>query len=553
MNFEYSFYGIIPLLSSFIVLILAINCYRKLSSRLHLIFVFLSISVFFWCFGSAMVFFTNDMGMNIFWNKISYIGAAFTPSLWLIIVLEYKKNLKPHYIGFLMVLPVIIVITAFTNEWHGLLWSNIVQIPNSSGLILIYEHGPFFWVTIFYSFIVSLIGILFLIRMFIDSLPTYRPQIFILMLSGLTPIIFSVIYVTHFIPAIGLDTTSFGVSISGILIAISIYQYSFLDITPIAHKILFKSMINGYMVFDIDDKLIEVNPSADIIGINNSHVGKHADQIFSKFNDLKTFYYGSQSESEFFLGNPLNLWIQTQNTPIYDDDNVFRGCLFIVQDVDKRKKLETQLEKSLDEKDLMMKEIHHRVKNNMQVISSLLSLQSIYHDNVKTRNVLRESQNRVKSMAMVHEKLYQSETLLKIDLKEYVDQVILHLYASYGQDRNKLKTSVQVESIQMDINTAVPVGLIINELLTNSLKYAFPQGNGKLSLKLKVVDDDYCLEIADNGVGLPSDFNINQTKTLGFQLVNRLVKQLNGSIELDISEGTKFRIKFPYKSNITDI
>ncbi|WP_337971768.1 histidine kinase N-terminal 7TM domain-containing protein [Methanobacterium petrolearium] len=541
------------MLSSFIVLILAINCYNKLSSKLHLIFLFLSLSVFFWCFGSAMVFFTNEVGMNILWNKISYIGAAFTPSLWLILVLEYKKRLKWHHVLSLVVLPIIIVIVAFTNDWHGLLWSNIIQVPNQNGLILIYEHGLFFWITIFYSFLVSLAGILILVRMLIDSATNYRPQILLLILSGLMPIIFSSIYITKFIPIFGVDVTSVGVSISGILIAVSIYQFSFLDIIPIAHEILFKNMINGFMVFDVDDKLIEVNPAANIIAINNNQIGKHANEIFCKFKELKNFYNGSQTESEIFLGNPLNRWIQTQITPIYNDNRVYHGRLLIIQNIDKRKKLEKEIRKSLNEKDLMMKEIHHRVKNNLQVISSLLSLQSVYHEDVKTRDVLRESQNRVKSMAMVHEILYTRENLSKIDMKKYIDELILHLYASYGKNHGEIKTLLNIESVQMDINTALPVGLIINELLTNSLKYAFPEGIGELSLKLQLIDHYYYLEIADNGIGLPYNFDILQTKTLGFQLVNRLVKQLKGSLKLNVNEGTKFCVKFPYNINITYI
>ncbi|BDZ69933.1 hypothetical protein GCM10025861_04500 [Methanobacterium petrolearium] len=367
------------------------------------------------------------------------------------------------------------------------------------------------------------------------------------------PIIFSSIYITKFIPIFGVDVTSVGVSISGILIAVSIYQFSFLDIIPIAHEILFKNMINGFMVFDVDDKLIEVNPAANIIAINNNQIGKHANEIFCKFKELKNFYNGSQTESEIFLGNPLNRWIQTQITPIYNDNRVYHGRLLIIQNIDKRKKLEKEIRKSLNEKDLMMKEIHHRVKNNLQVISSLLSLQSVYHEDVKTRDVLRESQNRVKSMAMVHEILYTRENLSKIDMKKYIDELILHLYASYGKNHGEIKTLLNIESVQMDINTALPVGLIINELLTNSLKYAFPEGIGELSLKLQLIDHYYYLEIADNGIGLPYNFDILQTKTLGFQLVNRLVKQLKGSLKLNVNEGTKFCVKFPYNINITYI
>lgn len=553
MNFQYSYYGIIPLISAFIVLFLAVYSYKKGSSKLHFYFLFLSISVFFWCFGSAMVFFSSEIAMNIFWNKINYIGAAFAPAMWFVVILKYlkyEKYLKPLYLGLIMFLPLVIVSVAFTNEWHMLLWSNITYISNQSESLLIYAHGPFFWVTIAYSFSVTMVGIILLIRMFINSSSIYRHQIFFLILSGLVPIIFSVIYICGIFPVKGIDVTSFGLSISGILVAMSIFKLRFLDIRPIAHNMLFKSIMGGALIFGMDNKLIEVNSAANLVGISNKDIGKKADDIFSSFPDLKSFYNGSKSESELFLGNPVNRWIHVQISPIYDNENVFHGRLVIIQDINKRKNVEEELKMSLEEKDLMMLEINHRVKNNMQIMSSLLSLQLMYHDNEEVKNILLEFYNRIQSMALVHEKLYQNEKLSQIDIKEYLDQVILNLFTSYKQDTGKIKTFLDIESVKMDIKTAVPLGLIINELLTNSLKYAFPQGKGKLSLKLSLVDNCYHLIVADDGIGLPSDFKIEKTKTLGLQLVNRLVRQLRGHIELNISEGTEFYIKFPYTDQV---
>ncbi len=543
MNFQYSLYGIIPLISAFVVLALAIYGFKRRSSRIHLYFSILAISVFFWCFGYAMEFFSIEMGMNIFWNKISYIGGAIVPAMWVIFVLEYgkyEKYLKTSYLCLLLVLPIIIIIIAFTNEWHGLVWPSIIQISNQSETLLIYKHGLFFWITVIYGCIMTLTGIILLIRMLITSSRTHYLNIFILMLSGLIPMIAIIVYISNIINIPGLDITPFGLTISVILISIIIFKFRFLDILPIAHKMLFKSMVNGVLVFDAENKLIDVNSAANLIGISHKDIGKNANDIFSNFPDFKAFYNGSKSEFELFLGNPINRWIDVHMTSIYDNENIFHGRLVIIQDIDR-------LKRSLEEKELMMKEIHHRVKNNMQVISSLLSLQSMYHDDTKVRNILRESQNRVQSMALAHERLYQSENLSQIDMKEYIDQVIVHLFTSYRQDISKIKTSIQVESTKMDINTAIPVGLIINELLTNSLKYAFPQGSGKLSLKLQTTNNQYLLTVADDGIGLPANFQIDQTKTLGFQLVNRLLIQLRGSIELNGNEGTKFCIKFPYR------
>lgn len=508
MNFQYSIFGIIPLIGSFIVLILAIYGFRKRSSRLHLYFAILALAVFFWCLGFAMEFFSTSMWTNTFWNKVSYIGAAIAPPMWLILVLEYgkyEKYLKMKYLVLLMVLPFLIIILAFTNEWHGLLWPSILQISTQTGPFLIYKHGPVFWITVMYSSIMILTGTALLIRMYINSSKIYRLQISMLVFSGVIPMVSSFIYVSNTMKIPGLDITPFGLTVAVLLIAISIFKLRFLDIIPMAHVLLFKNMMNGVLVFDADDKLIEVNSAAKLIGISQHDLGKNADEVLGNFTEFKALYDGLISESELFIGDPQNIWIHVQITPIYNNKNVVQGRLLIIQDIDKRKKVEKELKRSLEEKELMVKEIHHRVKNNMQVISSLLSLQSMYHDDLNTRAVLLESQNRVQSMSMVHEKLYQSEDLSNIDMKEYIDQVILHLFASYNRDMAKIRTSVHVESVQMGINSAIPIGLIINELLTNSLKYAFPDGNGEISLKLSLDDNQYHLNVTDNGVGLPSD------------------------------------------------
>ena len=183
----------------------------------------------------------------------------------------------------------------------------------------------------------------------------------------------------------------------------------------------------------------------------------------------------------------------------------------------------------------------------MQVISSLLGLQSMYLDDDEVQNALQESQNRVQSMAMVHEKLYQSKNLSSIDMGDYMHQIAHHLLDNYHLKSNQIKIRIKTEKVEMDIKTASPLGLIINELITNSLKYAFPDGKGEINLKISLIDDCYHLTVSDDGVGLPDDFKLDNAETLGLQLVNRLVRQIRGSIEWDGSKGTAFIIKFPSK------
>ena len=231
------------------------------------------------------------------------------------------------------------------------------------------------------------------------------------------------------------------------------------------------------------------------------------------------------------------------------------GQSFILEDITDRKKAEEKLEKSLEEKNLLLKEIHHRVKNNLQIISSLLELQQEYvKDDLTAVNVLKESQNRVLSMAMLHEMLYQSKDLSHINFSDYIKNLISNLLYSYST-KNNIKPIISVENIFLNIETSVPCGLIISELVSNSLKYAYPNNKtGELSISLKSLNKEFELIISDNGIGFPEELDFrNIESSLGLKLVNSLVNQLDGSIELDRSQGTEFTIKFKelkYKTRI---
>ncbi|MFA4861404.1 MASE3 domain-containing protein [Methanoregula sp.] len=235
--------------------------------------------------------------------------------------------------------------------------------------------------------------------------------------------------------------------------------------------------------------------------------------------------------------------------------------LGVVRDITKRKKAEVllkhyseelelevkarteELSTSLDEKVLLLREIHHRVKNNLQIIISLVNLQMRRVEDERLKQVMAETQNRVRAMSLVHEKLYQSVDISRIDLAGYTGFLVTHLFTFYGVDSRQVTLKVDIGKIMLDINTAIPLGLIINELASNTLKHAFPDSR-KGSLFIAVREDGKTLHlmVRDDGIGMPEDFDWRNAESLGLRLVVSLVEQLEGTIELDRSAGTAFTI-----------
>jgi two-component sensor histidine kinase len=232
--------------------------------------------------------------------------------------------------------------------------------------------------------------------------------------------------------------------------------------------------------------------------------------------------------------------------PMCDSSGEIIGLCGIARDITERKRAEEQTKASLREKEVLLKEIHHRVKNNMQVIISILNLQSKHVKDKRDLEIFKDSQNRIKSMALIHDKLYRSKDLASIDFPGYIKNLASHLFNTYSVSSSAIKLVADVKDISLDINTAIPCGLIINELISNSLKYAFLDGQGgEIRIKLYAnKDDTFTLIISDNGIGLPEDLVFRNTKSLALQVVVALVEQLKGTIELDRSEGTAFKIVF---------
>ena len=218
----------------------------------------------------------------------------------------------------------------------------------------------------------------------------------------------------------------------------------------------------------------------------------------------------------------------------------------VQQDITENKQAEEKIKASLKEKEVLLKEIHHRVKNNLGIVSSLLQMQCRRTQDPLVTAILCDSQNRIASIALVHEKLYRSEDLADIDFAQYIPDLTTHLFDSYNVSSSQIQLKIQVDNVNLDIETAIPCGLIINELVSNALKYAFV-GNRRGEIEVKFYQESestLTLLIRDNGIGLPENFDSNKTKTLGITLIQGLVKQLRAKLEINSHHGTQFKITF---------
>lgn len=252
--------------------------------------------------------------------------------------------------------------------------------------------------------------------------------------------------------------------------------------------------------------------------------------------------------TERFNGDGSKVYRQYVLYPIKDQNNQVIEVSGLGIDITENKLYEEKITQSLKEKEVLLKEVHHRVKNNMQVISSILNLQSSYVTDEYALNLLKESQNRIKTMAYIHESLYQNKTFSSINFSDYITTLVNNILHSYTASIQKVKLELNLQKIILNLDTSIPAGLIINELVTNAIKHAFKDVNqGILLINLYTKDNILFLEVSDNGKGFPKEIDFKNTNSLGLQLVNTLIEQLNGTIELkeNTNKGAGFYINFP--------
>jgi PAS domain S-box-containing protein len=321
-------------------------------------------------------------------------------------------------------------------------------------------------------------------------------------------------------------------------------------------KAMYESTAEGILVADVESKKFEyANPSiCRMLAYTEHELIRMSVMDIHPKNSLKGVIseFEAQARGEKTLAEDIPC-LRKDGTVIYANinttsivvDNKKKNVGFFT-DITKRKQTEEQLKKSLAEKEVLLKEIHHRVKNNMQIISSLLRIQAASIKDEKTQEVFRALQGRIRSMSLLYELQYKSKDLTKVDLAEYIRRLTTHLMSIYRDNIGVINLKLDVKDVYLDLKRAVPCGLIITELVSNSLKHAFSRvEKGEIEVKMHPNSGKkYILTVWDSGKGFPDELDFRKTESFGLKLVVDLIEQLNGSIELERTRGTAFKVVF---------
>lgn len=313
-------------------------------------------------------------------------------------------------------------------------------------------------------------------------------------------------------------------------------------------QLIWENANEGMCLIDTDGKISMYNKAfSKIVESENTLNEKMLYTLFKNENILMiNLDDEAETSKEFTLWNGNKKWLEIKKS-LFKSSIGHSFIILLVSDITEKKKNEIEILYSLKEKEVLLKEIHHRVKNNLQIISSLLSLQSSYLTDQASQEIFIESQNRIKSMSLIHEKLYQTSDLSSINLGDYVEELINYLIVTYDNRSTFLIYELSSDDIILHIDTAIPLGIIFNELITNSIKHAF---NNKMEGKINISinkDSSNIIKIkySDDGTGMKDDIDIYKTKTLGLSLIVNLVEQLNGSLDYkNINPGLEYSITF---------
>ncbi|MBN1699301.1 MAG: hypothetical protein JW881_17405 [Spirochaetales bacterium] len=529
--------------------------------------------------------------LKLLFNTFQYIGIAFLPPAWIgfCYSFAFKDQIRGYRLSALCgILSLGWLIVIFTNHFHHLMWTGATL--NANNINIVKTFSPLYYVFIGYIYLLTVGGFVLILGLLKNRQP--RRHTMILIVAGGFPVIANIseYLFRHSLSYLEITPISFAFSS---LIVIYFIRLRYFRIIPLTQHSVIESLSDLVILLSPDNQIVYLNPAVSSL-INEKETGIIGTPLSRYLPDFKEILEtdpedGMLSKEVTVSGityfanlSPIYNWrnrlinkvlVLRDITRLKDTETSLRKMKenleqmvdertkellaankSLEEEIEVRKGIEMKLNRTVSEKTILLGEIHHRVKNNLQIIISLLKLQRKYIEDEKSLDIFNTAISRIQSIAIIHEKLYKSKDLTDTDVADYVHDLTRYLLASYSTGGNNISMRINIGTIYLDLDRSILCGLIINELLLNAIKYAFPpeRTSGEhstientITVKLIRENGEYLLSINDNGVGLPPDFDIATQPSLGMKIVTTLTKQLGGTISVKSDAGTTISIRFP--------
>ena len=494
----------------------------------------------------------------VFFDRVGSVGSFLISSVFLIFALiftEQKKLMKhPYAYGLLFLIPVILLVKKF----EGTMVSEYIQ--ESYGWSRIVNLTPEVYALFAYYILTCLAALYLLIRYSYRQNDVFKKRQATIIWSTFAVALVLGSITDALLPSLQIRGTPELANIFSLIwsggIAYTIIKYRLLQVTPeTAADEIISTMGESLILLDMKGTIVTVNKAAlHLLGFEEQDlIGRSIARICAENNDMQRVLADIQTRKnvrnrECLFKTRSGRFVPTLiSASGFIQQRHLQGVVLVVYDITERKKVEEKLKQSLREKEVLLSEMHHRVKNNLMIISSLLDLQSSHTNSRHAREILKESQSRIKSMQLIHQKMYQSQTLTNIDSTDYIENLVIDLFNSYCLDTSRIHLETSIDECPMGFDTAIPCGIIINELISNALKHAFPDGrDGTIRVAFKHKNDNITLTIHDSGIGITMPVDFTTTKSLGLTLIRMMTQQLDGTVDVAVDQGTCFRITFPF-------
>jgi PAS domain S-box-containing protein len=575
-----NFFALLDFLKIFVTIYIGVLVYQKDSKpKVNRLFILLNVMGAYSSFCEFFLLTAINEELVAMWNKLNFVWPFF-PFVSFQIVLALINIRGKKY----TILSVVLLIPAIIFSFLHVFVSNILYFGVKRswfGWEVIHTNDPFGRILSIYLLIIGSISLFLMFRYYKKQTTNRQKKQALYILIGLSVPVVMGFLLNGILPRFGIHLqplNAFAYAISAILIAISILKYNFLSINPLDTIRKLFSTITDYMFICDSEGTILISSASLLKSLKYNEedvIGRKIEQLIHSKNSalVNGLLDLPGKEFEISLISKNNEPIPVSVTVSIIQGEMHKDALFLLlaRDLRERKRFEEELlsmQKSLEEKvkvrtadlskalierETLLKEIHHRVKNNLQIISSLLYLQSQNATDAATMKIFNESQNRVRAMALIHEQLYLSKDFSKIEFSYYIKNLSDIILSSYNSSSNNIRIIYDLEEIDISLDLTIPLGLILNELLTNACKYAFNVERKSDEIKeniiwvrLNKIDNKKCiLAVTDNGKGLPKNFTIDSANSLGLRLVSNLANQIEGKFEFFSTDMTVFNIYFP--------